>query len=39
MKAFVTGAAGLLGVNLVRALRWEGITSRLWFLRTGTVLN
>jgi nucleoside-diphosphate-sugar epimerase len=24
MKAFVTGAAGLLGVNLVRALRWEG---------------
>jgi nucleoside-diphosphate-sugar epimerase len=24
MKAFVTGAAGLLGVSLVRALRWEG---------------
>jgi nucleoside-diphosphate-sugar epimerase len=24
MKGFVTGAAGLLGVNLVRALRWEG---------------
>ena len=24
MNAFVTGAAGLLGGNLVRALRWEG---------------
>jgi nucleoside-diphosphate-sugar epimerase len=24
MKAFVTGAAGLLGTNLIRALRWEG---------------
>lgn len=24
MNAFVTGAAGLLGINLVRALRWEG---------------
>jgi nucleoside-diphosphate-sugar epimerase len=26
MKAFVTGAGGLLGLNLVRALRWEGHT-------------
>lgn len=24
MNAFVTGATGLLGLNLVRALRWEG---------------
>lgn len=24
MNAFVTGATGLLGVNLIRALRWEG---------------
>jgi nucleoside-diphosphate-sugar epimerase len=24
MKAFVTGASGLLGSNLIRALRWEG---------------
>jgi len=24
MKAFVTGGTGLLGINLIRALRWEG---------------